>query len=321
MTQPRPAVSSPLDQERDDNGAAPLLSVQDLRVYFHTKRGVAFAVDGGSFTIRHGETLGLVGETGCGKSVPARALLRLVPEPPGIYAGGQALFQPTSACEACGGAGCREGGGYGRPHLPCRSCRGSGCGECGDSGRETIDLLKVPDARMQGIRGDHIAMVFQDPDKALNPSMTVCRQVSEVFQLHRTEELLGELGLDVATSSVLLRRHAQGRTTWPERLMAVVPPFRSPRRRLSRALDERVVRALGETNMPNPRKVMNSYPHELSGGMKQRVLIAQALPCHPAPSTRRRAAPLPGRHHPGPDPGPGGGVAGPPPRRGAVHQS
>jgi oligopeptide/dipeptide ABC transporter ATP-binding protein len=281
MTQPRPAAPCPPKQGRDDTDTGPLLSVQDLRVYFRTKRGVAFAVDGVSFTIRHGETLGLVGETGCGKSVTARAMLRLVPEPPGIYAGGQVLFQPTSTCAACGAAGCGECDGSGRAHLPCPSCRGTGCGACGDSGRETVDLLKVPDARMQGIRGNHIAMVFQDPDKALNPSMTVRRQVSEVFQLHRTEELLGELGRNLADSGPLLRRYAQGRTTWPERLGAAVPPFRSSRRRLSRALDERVVRALEDTNIPNPKKVMNSYPHELSGGMKQRVLIAQALACDP----------------------------------------
>jgi oligopeptide/dipeptide ABC transporter ATP-binding protein len=258
-----------------------VLSLRDLRVHFRTKRGRAYAVDGVSLDIHGRETLGLVGETGCGKSVTARALLRLVPSPPGIYAAGRALFQPSAACPACSGAGCGTCGGRGRASLPCSTCGGTGCESCEGSGQETVDLLGVTERRMGTIRGNHIAMVFQDPDKALNPSMTVRKQVAEVFSLHRAEELLRQDGMDNASSNPLLRRVARGRATRLERLVLGVPPLRSSHKRLLRALDERVVRALEETNIPNPKKVMRSYPHELSGGMKQRVLIAQALACDP----------------------------------------
>ena len=84
---------------------APLASVQDLRIRFRTKAGLVHAVDGVSFDIRDGEALGLVGETGCGKTVTARAFLRLVPTPPGVYAGGRVQFRPRKRCEVCGGAG------------------------------------------------------------------------------------------------------------------------------------------------------------------------------------------------------------------------
>ena len=120
-----------------DRATRPLVaSVRDLKVYFQAKAGVVHAVDGVSFDIRDGETLGLVGETGCGKSVTARSFIRLVPSPPGIYAGGEIDFWSTEA---------RKGG------------------------RGPIDLLEIPHEEMLEIRGDRIAMIFQDPGKALNP--------------------------------------------------------------------------------------------------------------------------------------------------------
>ncbi|HKX75074.1 MAG TPA: ABC transporter ATP-binding protein [Acidimicrobiia bacterium] len=220
-------------------------SVEDLRVYFETKAGIVHAVDGVSFQIRHGETLGLVGETGCGKSVTARSFLRLVASPPGIYAGGRIRFWPREV---------RERGG------------------------EPIDLLSLPPHRMNEIRGNRIAMIFQDPGKALNPALPIRSQVAEVFYQHRSAELLAGLN---GSAGVLVQRAARQAASWPERWLLRLPPYRRQSRRLRAKVDDLVAAALAETQIPNPKKIMASYPHELSGGMKQRVMIAQALACNP----------------------------------------
>jgi oligopeptide/dipeptide ABC transporter ATP-binding protein len=261
--------------------ASTLLSVQDLRVFFRTKRGIAHAVDGVDLEIRDGETVGLVGETGSGKSVTARSLLRLVQSPPAIYAGGRALFRPRTTCGQCGGRGCETCDGTGRVGATCPQCRGSGCATCGGTGRETIDLLKISSRRMRGIRGNHIAMIFQDPGKALNPALTIRRQIAEVFAEHRAGDLLQDAGLDPSDANVLLRRDAHMRGGHLEHSMLRLPPLRKRHRRLSSVLDRWIAQALADTRIPNPRKVMDRYPHELSGGMKQRVMIAQALAADP----------------------------------------
>jgi oligopeptide/dipeptide ABC transporter ATP-binding protein len=220
-------------------------SVRDLRVHFESKAGVVHAVDGISFEIHDGETLGLVGETGCGKSVTARSFIRLVPSPPGIYAGGQIDFWSSEARQAHDGP---------------------------------IDLLEISDKEMLEIRGDRIAMIFQDPGKALNPALSIRSQVAEVFYQHRSEEILEALG---PNPPAIIRRAARQQTNSFERLLLKLPPFRSKAAKLRAKVDELVAHALTETQIANPRKIMNAYPHELSGGMKQRVLIAQALACNP----------------------------------------
>ena len=173
---------------------APLLSVRDLRTYFHTEDGVVPAVDGVSFDLPAGGTLGVVGESGCGKSVTALSVLRLVASPPGRIESGRILF-------------------------------------------EGQDLLRFPEARMREIRGNEISMIFQEPMSSLNPVFSVGFQIAENIIHHQR----------------LRKREAYGRA----------------------------VEMLELVGIPAPEKRVRDYPHEMSGGMRQRVMIAMALSCHP----------------------------------------
>ncbi|MGH7995662.1 MAG: ATP-binding cassette domain-containing protein, partial [Opitutaceae bacterium] len=172
----------------------PLLSVRNLRVGFDGEGGPVQAVDGISFDIPRGRTVGLVGESGCGKSVTALSLLRLLPQPSGKILGGEVRFE----------------------------------------GR---DLLPLPIEEMHRIRGARIGMVFQEPMTALNPVHTIGRQLAEVLRLHT--ELPG-----------------------PE-------------------ITRRSVELLRQVGIPSPELRLAEYPHRLSGGMRQRVVIAMAIACGP----------------------------------------
>jgi peptide/nickel transport system ATP-binding protein len=171
-----------------------LLSIRNLKTYFQVRGGVLKAVDDVSLTIEQGETLGLVGESGCGKSVTASSIMGLIPMPPGFMAGGEIFFK----------------------------------GE---------DLLKAPESRMRQIRGSKISMIFQEPMTSLNPVFTVGDQVAEVIALHE---------------------------------------------KLSRKeIRERVIESFRLVRIPAPESRISDYPHQMSGGMRQRVMIAMALACHP----------------------------------------
>ncbi|HUG10317.1 MAG TPA: ABC transporter ATP-binding protein [Opitutaceae bacterium] len=172
-----------------------ILEVRDLVTAFDTDAGQVTAVDGVSFRTRRGRTLGIVGESGCGKSVTALSIMRLLPQPMGRILGGEILFE----------------------------------------GR---DLTKLAPKEMYQVRGGQIGMVFQEPMTALNPVHTIGRQIAEVFLLHRTKD----------------RREA-----W----------------RLATEMLEHV-------GIPSPEVRVSEYPHQLSGGMRQRVVIAMALACTPA---------------------------------------
>ena len=174
--------------------AAELLEVSGLKTYFYTQEGTVKAVDGVSFYIRRGETLGVVGESGCGKSVTSLSVMRLIPKQVGKIEEGRVLF-------------------------------------------ENEDLLKKSESYMRSVRGNHISMIFQEPMTSLNPVMTVGEQVAEVVRLHQN----------------LSRRSAVAKT----------------------------VEMFDLVGIPHPVSRIRSYPFQLSGGLRQRVMIAMALSCNP----------------------------------------
>lgn len=175
------------------NTNSPVLKVQGLKTWFYTRHGIGKSVDGVDLEILPGEVLGVVGESGCGKSVTALSIMRLIP-PPGKIESGQLLFGEK-------------------------------------------DLLQLSSVEMARLRGDKISMIFQDPTSALNPVMESGEQIAEVFKIHRINS----------------EKHNK----------------------------EKAVEMLEKVGIPDPFQRAKSYPHELSGGMAQRVMIAMALACEP----------------------------------------
>ena len=172
-----------------------LLTIEDLKISFHMLVGTVQAVDGVSFHINQGETLGVVGESGCGKSVSAMSLLQLIPMPPGELVSGRAMF-------------------------------------------EGQDLLKLSGEDIRKVRGNRISMIFQEPMTSLNPVFTIGNQICETILLHQG---LGK-----------------------------------------KAAEDKAAEMLGLVGIPEPNRRLHEYPHQLSGGMRQRVMIAMALSCNPA---------------------------------------
>ena len=171
-----------------------LLEVRDLKTYFFTQEGMVKAVDGVSFDLQEGETLGLVGESGCGKSVSAMSLMRLIPDPPGKIVSGEVIF-------------------------------------------EGKDLVTMSDEEIRTIRGNRIAMIFQEPMTSLNPVLTIGRQLTEALELH--------LHMD------------------------------------KRAALNRAAELLQAVGIPDAERRIDDYPHQFSGGMRQRVMIAMGMSCSP----------------------------------------
>ncbi len=185
---------TPTLYNKSPNGE-PILKVRDLTVSFATENGPARVIENVSFSVAHGRTLGLVGESGCGKSVTAMSIIRLLPSPPSQVESGRIMFDDE-------------------------------------------DLLKLDDAAMRNIRGNRIGMIFQEPMTSLNPTFSIGFQIGEVLRLHR--------GFD--------RRQARNRS----------------------------VELLDMVGIGSPDARLGQYPHELSGGLRQRVMIAMAIACGPA---------------------------------------
>ena len=186
------------------NGAEPILEVKNLKTHFFTDKGVVQAVKGVSFSLANGQTLGIVGESGCGKSVTASSIMQLIKSPPGKIVDGEIIFR--------------------------RQKRRA----------ETVDIVQLDPrgVEMRSIRGGEISMIFQEPMTSLNPLHTVGRQIAEVVELH--QQLSRKESMKVA------------------------------------------IDMLDRVHIADPQERVNQYPHQLSGGMRQRVMIALALSCNPS---------------------------------------
>jgi oligopeptide/dipeptide ABC transporter ATP-binding protein len=241
-----------------------LARVENLRLHFDTDRGVVKALDGVNFDVRAGEIFALVGETGCGKSITARSFMQLVPTPPGRYPSGRVMMRSDEVCPECGDSGCEV-------------CSGTG------SGFE--DLLAVSSREMERIRGDRIAMIFQDPETTLNPSLTIEAHLAEAILAHQGTSVISEAGIDVDSLDALSAKLANDRASADRStllsLLGSVPPFRKHKQAIDRIVRERSLELLGQTQVPNPKAVLSDYPHELSGGQLQRIMIAMALAAEP----------------------------------------
>jgi len=234
-----------------------LLNVQDLKTNFYTYEGVVKALDGINFKIEKGKTLGLVGETGCGKSVTVLSILRLI-LPPGKIEEGKVIFKTDE---------------------------------------KRVDLLTQTEEFMRKIRGNEISIIFQEPSSALNPVYSINDQVSESFLLHRKEELckkvIEEIEADIQKNPFFLKKAVyqieekiyRKMLKDPDaillRLLSKVPILRRYQHRLKKQAKRETIRLLRKLGIPNPEGVVNRYPHELSGGMQQRIVIAMALACNP----------------------------------------
>jgi peptide/nickel transport system ATP-binding protein len=235
-----------------------LLDVKDLVVRFYTYEGVVKALEGVDLVIKKGETLGLVGETGSGKSVTALSIMMLTP-PPGKIEKGKVLLK-------------RE--------------------------KKYVDLVHQKEPFMRKIRGGDISMIFQEPSAALNPVFTVENQVSEVFLIHRREELckkaLDGIENDIRSKKVgfptriilkwergIYSRMLKNPDSIPLRIIQRIPIVRRYQRRLKREARKMTVQILKEMEIANPEEIADRFPNELSGGMQQRVVIAMALACSP----------------------------------------
>lgn len=236
-----------------------IVNLQDVFVRFYTYEGVVKALEGVTLDVENSETLGLVGETGCGKSMTGLSIFNLIP-PPGRIESGK-IFLKTK--------------------------RGN-----------TEDILSLNESDLQEIRGADVSMIFQEPSISLNPVYSINDQVSEVFLTHRREALiknvLAELEKDIGETG---SRSFKGRILGIEasiygkmvenpdsfllKVLSRIPIVRRYNGRLNNEAKKQVINLLNELGMSDPERVVDMFPHELSGGMQQRVVIAMALACTP----------------------------------------
>ncbi len=234
-----------------------LLETDDLVTNFYTYEGVVKALNKVSLVVDHGSTFGLVGESGCGKSVTARSIMRIVQEPGRIESGKVIVYLDEA------------------------------------NQKNGIDLLKQSEAYMQGLRGDRISMIFQEPNSALNPTMSIGDQVSESFLFHQKKEMSVEILERLEASDkyslnplkkflqAVYRISAKNPADIRLRILNKLPLLKFWQKRLKKEARRRALEIIDKLSIPNPVQVVNQYPHNLSGGMKQRIVIAIALACNP----------------------------------------
>ena len=234
-----------------------LVETIDLVTNFYTYEGVVKALNGVSLVVEDGATFGLVGESGCGKSVTVRSVMRIVQEPGRIEAGKIIVYLDET------------------------------------DQRAGIDLLQQSEIYMEKLRGDQISMIFQEPNAALNPTLSIGYQVSESFLFHQKKEMctkiLDDLRAPDCRTFYLLRRFEE--TIYrmavknPDalilKILSRMPFFSRWQRRLKKEAKKRTIDIVRKLGIPNPAQVVDQFPHNLSGGMKQRIVIAIALACSP----------------------------------------
>ncbi|HEY97660.1 MAG TPA: ABC transporter ATP-binding protein [Dehalococcoidia bacterium] len=238
-----------------------LLSIKDLTVRFYTYDGIVTALNNISLNIGDGETYGIVGETGCGKTMTALSILRLIP-PPGKIDNGTIEFNYKN----------------GQP----------------------VNLLKLPEREIRNIRGNKISMIFQEPNSALNPVYTIGDQISETILLHRRSDVLKRVmaGMDKpvknqsvlnkifspmtrSTESYIYNTMSRNPRTRLPRLVQGIPVIRNLLWRTKLESTKMAIEMLKDVEIPDSERIARQYPHELSGGMKQRSVIAMSLACNP----------------------------------------
>jgi len=238
-----------------------LVEIKEVSVNFYTYEGTVKALNGLNLDIFRGETLGLVGETGCGKTMTALSILRLI-MPPGKIESGSIMFSPE--------------------------------------GSQPVDLLAIDEKDVRAIRGSKISMVFQEPGSALNPVYTIGNQISEVILLHRKKEMV-ERALATVTNLInvnhqwynalfkpfrqvqkyLLSKLKDNQEAVLPKTIERIPLLRRLLWRIQNEADNMAIQMLKEVEIPDAIRIYGYYPHQLSGGMKQRAVIAMALACSP----------------------------------------
>jgi peptide/nickel transport system ATP-binding protein len=236
---------------------AALVETGNLVTNFYTYEGVVKALNKVSLVVDRGSTFGLVGESGCGKSVTARSIMRIVQEPGRIESGRVIVYLD-------------------------------------EANRQTgIDLLQQSEAYMEAFRGNQISMIFQEPNSALNPTMSIGDQVSESFLFHQKKEMCATVLEDLSVlegrffhpvrrvQQAVYRVAARNPDALVLKALDRIPLLKFWQRRLKKEAKRRSTEIIGKLGIPNPKQIVEQYPHNLSGGMKQRIVIAIALACSP----------------------------------------